>query len=340
MAEDALVSGTVKLPGVGPVKKVYLYVGVGAVGVLAAYLMWSRQKAASEAAPEYTDAELGDGLTTGPGSDVYQGANAGGSGSDDGSDIEPMPKTNTEWTSQVVEYFNWVEPGYVTAVVGKYLAKVPLSLEEADFIRQTWAAKGKPPDGPSNFVLTSDTNTPGTGTTPSVPAGVHVTGSTETSITLDWTDSADATGYRVFRNGAQVGTPTASTFTDTGLATSTAYSYTVRATAGTKESADSPALSAKTNGPAAQTGPIIKGLNLAGSATTSLRFAWGFDPSAPKPDRVEMFLNDKPVSNYPGAPTTYTFTGLKKGTRYKISVRGGKGNVVGPTASSYGTTRK
>ena len=37
------------------------------------------------------------------------------------------------------------------------------------------------------------------------------------------------TGYQVFRGTTLVGTPTGLTFTDTGLAASTTYSYTVRA---------------------------------------------------------------------------------------------------------------
>jgi chitodextrinase len=37
------------------------------------------------------------------------------------------------------------------------------------------------------------------------------------------------TGYKVFRNGTQVGTPASTSFTDSGLTASTTYSYTVSA---------------------------------------------------------------------------------------------------------------
>ena len=50
---------------------------------------------------------------------------------------------------------------------------------------------------------------------------------------LSWTASTDnvgVTGYQIFRNGAQVGTSTTTSFTNTGLAASTAYSFTVKAT--------------------------------------------------------------------------------------------------------------
>jgi endoglucanase len=54
-------------------------------------------------------------------------------------------------------------------------------------------------------------------------------------------------GYQVFRGATQVGTPTGLTFTDTGLAASTTFSYTVRAVDATaKVSAASTAVSATT----------------------------------------------------------------------------------------------
>jgi hypothetical protein len=52
------------------------------------------------------------------------------------------------------------------------------------------------------------------------------------SITLAWqpaTDNVGVTGYEVLRNGNVVGTAPATTFTDTGLASGTAFTYTVRA---------------------------------------------------------------------------------------------------------------
>lgn len=241
----ALTSGTVKLPGIGPVKKVYVYVGVGAVGVLAAYLMWRRQQdAAADVTP--ADADLGEGLTTGAGSDVYQGANAGGAATAD-PDIDAMPSSNVQWSQQVLDYFNWLEPGFVSSTVGKYLARVPLSADEADFIRQAWAARGKPPEGPDNFTLSAGTNTPGTTTMPSVPSGLNVGAVTTSSVALDWADSTDALSYQVFRGSSQVGTPTSSAYTDAGLASGTSYTYTVKAVNGANISAASGAVTGKTS---------------------------------------------------------------------------------------------
>lgn len=71
-------------------------------------------------------------------------------------------------------------------------------------------------------------------TPPSVPANVTAVAQSTTSILVSWSASTDDTGisgYRVFRDGAStpLSTVTATSFTDTGLSHSTAYSYTVAA---------------------------------------------------------------------------------------------------------------
>ncbi|WP_308295964.1 cellulose binding domain-containing protein [Streptomyces sp. ISL-96] len=89
-------------------------------------------------------------------------------------------------------------------------------------------------------------------TAPTVPAGLTSTATTANSVSLSWsasTDNVRVTGYDVYRGTAKVNaTPvTGTSFTDTGLAPSTAYSYTVRARdAAGNVSAPSAALSVTT----------------------------------------------------------------------------------------------
>jgi uncharacterized protein YkwD/chitodextrinase len=69
-------------------------------------------------------------------------------------------------------------------------------------------------------------------TAPSAPGTLTATSPSASQITLTWggaTDNVAVTGYRVYRGGVQVGTTTSTTYTDSGLAASTPYSYTVRA---------------------------------------------------------------------------------------------------------------
>nr|AYM53365.1 coagulation factor 5/8 type domain protein [Cystobacter ferrugineus]AYM53372.1 coagulation factor 5/8 type domain protein [Cystobacter velatus] len=91
----------------------------------------------------------------------------------------------------------------------------------AEAMRQTineYAGTGNPPAG--------DTQAP------SVPANLAVASSTSTQITLSWTASTDnvgVTAYDVYRFGVLIGSSATTSYTDSGLAASTPYSYTVRA---------------------------------------------------------------------------------------------------------------
>jgi len=69
-------------------------------------------------------------------------------------------------------------------------------------------------------------------TPPSVPANLQTSNVTSTAVSLTWsasTDNVAVAGYRIFRGGTQVGTTSATSYTDTGLTASTAYTYTVAA---------------------------------------------------------------------------------------------------------------
>jgi glucosylceramidase len=96
-------------------------------------------------------------------------------------------------------------------------------------------------------------------TAPTAPTGLAASGTTATSTTLNWTASTDnvgVTGYQVLRGGTQVGTAAGTSFTDSGLSASTAYSYTVKATdAAGNVSAASNSVSV-TTGSGGGTGPI------------------------------------------------------------------------------------
>src|SRR6266540_3268396 len=69
-------------------------------------------------------------------------------------------------------------------------------------------------------------------TPPSVPTGLTASAVSSSQINLSWTASSDnvgVSGYRVYRNGTQIATTSATSFADTSLAASTTYSYTVAA---------------------------------------------------------------------------------------------------------------
>lgn len=65
---------------------------------------------------------------------------------------------------------------------------------------------------------------------PSIPTGVAATdGTVNNAVTITWLASVGASSYRVFRNGAQIGTSTTATFTDLTPGGPTTYAYAVAA---------------------------------------------------------------------------------------------------------------
>ncbi|MER7949316.1 PHB depolymerase family esterase [Streptomyces sp. NPDC096079] len=69
---------------------------------------------------------------------------------------------------------------------------------------------------------------PGPGSLPA-PSGLAVTSVTDTTVSLSWSAVAGAASYQVYRGGTRVGGGSSAGYTDTGLASGTAYAYTVAA---------------------------------------------------------------------------------------------------------------
>ncbi|WP_406865536.1 PHB depolymerase family esterase [Streptomyces sp. HUAS MG47] len=81
------------------------------------------------------------------------------------------------------------------------------------------------------------------------PAGLSVTATADTSVSLGWNAVDGAASYRLYRDGTQVGTPSATSVTDTGLASGATYRYAVAAVDGTgKAGARSAEVTATTTG--------------------------------------------------------------------------------------------
>jgi hypothetical protein len=67
---------------------------------------------------------------------------------------------------------------------------------------------------------------------PSAPSDLAGTAVSSSTINLSWNPSSDnvgVTGYRVYRNGIQIGTTVDTSYTDTGLSSATTYQYSAAA---------------------------------------------------------------------------------------------------------------
>ena len=108
------------------------------------------------------------------------------------------------------------------------LASAELTPEQAASVLAVQAEAQKLDD------LTPDIVKPPIGDTtkPTAPTNVVATVVSGAQVDLAWTASTDdvgVTGYNIFRDGFQVGTPAINAFSDLGLTGGTAYSYTISA---------------------------------------------------------------------------------------------------------------
>lgn len=85
-----------------------------------------------------------------------------------------------------------------------------------------------------------------TPTVPAAPAGLAVSGTSSSSVSLSWNAVSGATGYNVYRNGTKVTAVTGASATVTGLAASTSYSFQVTAVNSAGESVKSGAVTGTT----------------------------------------------------------------------------------------------
>ncbi len=192
-------------------------------------------------------------------------------------------------------------------------------------------------------------------TPPSAPTSLSPTVASVSQINLSWTASTDnvgVSGYRVesctgasCTSFAQIGSPTSTTFSVTGLSPSTSYSFRVRATdaAGNLSaysSIVSATTSADTTAPTAPTGltaSVVSAsqINLTWTASTDNVGVTGY--------RVESCSGTSCMSFAQigtSTATSYSATGLTASTAYSFRVRAtdAAGNLSSYSGTASGTT--
>ncbi|MFC5817271.1 carbohydrate-binding protein [Nonomuraea harbinensis] len=185
---------------------------------------------------------------------------------------------------------------------------------------------------------------------PSVPGNLRSTGVTSSSVSLAWnasTDNVGVTGYDVYRGGSLVTTVGGTSYTDTGRAANTSYTYTVRARdAAGNQSGHSNSVTARTStgGPDPEPNPSRM------PGAPYLWMGWGnppnpgtvMDATGVKSFTMAFILSSggcnpawdgqRPLTG--GADQQAINTIKSKGGSVQISFGGWQGNKLGPNCAT------
>ena len=181
-------------------------------------------------------------------------------------------------------------------------------------------------------------------TPPTVPGGLSANVAS-LQINLSWTASTDnvgVTGYKIFRNGAQIATTSSLAYADAGLLPVTLYSYTVAAfDAAENTSAQSAAASATTQGAPDITAPTAPaGVSASAVSSSQINLSWiastdNVGVTGYRIYRAGMLLTTL------GVVTVYQSTGLAASTTYSYTTQSvdAAGNASAQSALASATTQ-
>lgn len=306
---------TVTIPKIGKVKKAYVWAAVGLVGAYVAYRWYSAGTVGAEDETSYTTSDVGEGVSA---SGVVGAGGASGNvqwagSTTDGTSSDTID-TNAEWTQAATEWLTnqGRDPVAVADALGDFLDRKPLDDTEQSIARAAMGAYGQPPEGRPWTVI------PQVGpTTMTAPTNLRKWDeTTSTQIGVQWDPVPGAAHYRIYRadlGSEPIGDSFDTKFWARGLAPNTTYKLQVAAvsTLG-KTGPKSAVFTAKTTAvklPAPSTPTASPSRTSAAVKTGAVKgaqyYRWYINGTA-------HGASDKP---------TYTITGLKPNTTYKLTVR-------------------
>lgn len=190
------MEGTITIPGAGPVKKQYVYLGAAGVAGFLAFAYYRRSQSAGTP-PSWGDVD--------PGSMAPDGdyVNPGGN-----SNIPPQDntgqniKTNAQWSQAATTLLGNIgyDPKTVASALGVFFQREGLEPAQMDAVKTAVGQLGPPPEnGPWPIKAKEVSNPPPSD--PNVPPGpimgLRASGNRSSALALDWDTVPGAQGYRV-----------------------------------------------------------------------------------------------------------------------------------------------
>jgi chitodextrinase len=205
----------------------------------------------------------------------------------------------------------WYDPS-----VGAYVSIAGSPFQNAG--TRNFTPPGNNADGDGDWVLVLEaTSVPPDTQDPSVPAGLHSNGATDSQASLSWTASTDdvaVAAYLVYRDGALVDTTRSTALTDTGLSPLTAYSYRVAAID-------------YANNVSAQSAPLL--VTTSGPSPTFVQQSYA-TPQTPQSQVSASYVLPQTAGN-----TNLLAIGWNDTVSSLVSVVDSSGNVYQPAGATY-----
>lgn len=177
---------------------------------------------------------------------------------------------------------------------------------------------------------------------PSAPANLVATSTGASQVTLSWTaatDNVGVSGYRIFRDGLQVGTATGAGFIDTALLAGTSYSYTVTALdAAGNESPASNVATVQTPTPDTTAPTVPAGLAATAASSSQVNLTWTASTDNVGVTSYEVSRGGTAIGT--SSTPSYTDNTVAAGTAYSYTVtaRDAAGNISAASAPATVTT--
>jgi chitodextrinase len=164
-------------------------------------------------------------------------------------------------------------------------------------------------------------------TPPTTPTGLAATSVSASSVGLAWnasTDNVGVTGYTVYRNGTAIGTTggTTTSYTDSTVAPSTTYSYTVDAfdLAG-NHSAQSASVSVTTPPASTDSSPPTVPTGLAaGLSGSTVNLSWNASADNVGVTGYTVYRDAAVLATAPGTSTSYSDSAAARGATHTYAV--------------------
>ena len=184
---------------------------------------------------------------------------------------------------------------------------------------------------------------------PSAPAGLAASGTTSTSTNLNWNAvtppaNCSITGYKVYKNGTLLASPTTNSYAVTGLTASTTYSFTVAAVDSVGTGSQSSTVNVTTSSASCAAAPgAPTGLAASGTTSTGTTLNWTAVTPPANCSITGYTIYKAGVSIGTSTSTSFAVTGLTASTTYSFTVAatdsfgtGGQSSAVNVTTSASG----